>query len=285
MTDAVYLKYAGLSLLLVGVLLLIRSALQSPDTALWRFVAERAEQLNTRLRNLFFRPRGRLIVLCQLSACGVLLVASLLSRAPELLLTLPLLALTPTALLEFKLRNRRKALESQLDSFTLALANALRATPSIGRALATVSENVAPPMKEELQRALQAMRVGSSLDDAVAELGARLQSSSFDAVMSALLIGRRVGGNLPQILDDTGISLREMVRLHSTLRAKTADGRVQGMVMASFPLIIVFLFDLLMPGYFEPLTQTATGLTVLAFALVSWLLAVILARQILSVQL
>ena len=86
-------------------------------------------------------------------------------------------------------------------------------------------------------------------------------------------------------MNDTAVSLREIVRLQSTLRAKTADGRVQALVLAAFPVVIALAFDLLMPGYFKPLTQSFAGSMVLAVAGGCWIAAVIISRKILMVEL
>jgi tight adherence protein B len=182
-------------------------------------------------------------------------------------------------------QQRAKLIEARIDGFTLAFANALRATPNIARALESVAVSVPSPLHEELELTLRELRVGSTLEQALSDLGARIGSSQFDATMSALLIGRRVGGNVPEILNDTAVSLREIVRLQSTLRAKTADGRVQALVLAAFPVAIAVAFDLLMPGYFGPLTQSFAGSVVLAVAGGCWIAAVLLSRKILMVEL
>jgi len=129
------------------------------------------------------------------------------------------------------------------------------------------------------------LRVGSTLEQALGDLSVRVGSTQFDATISALLIGRRVGGDVPAILNDTATSLREIVRLQAVLRGKTADGRVQAVVLAAFPVVIAIGFDLAMPGYFAPLTDSWAGGMVMLVAGVSWIAAIVLSRRILMVQL
>jgi tight adherence protein B len=140
-------------------------------------------------------------------------------------------------------------------------------------------------LNQELSQTLRELRVGSTLEQALTDLSARVGSTTLDTTISALLIGRRVGGNIPEILSETGASLREMNRMQAVLRSKTADGRVQTGVLAVFPVGIVLTFDLLSPGYFTPLTQTAIGSIIALAAGVLWLAALALSHRIMKVQL
>jgi len=283
--DLSLLKWAGL-LCCIGALgsaawLLIGT----PGAPLLRFSRNQIDALDQRLRLQLLPPNGRYIFIGQVGATILAGAGALVLGDPSWLLALPLIALAPTGVLMRMHSKRMRAIEARIDGFTLAFANALRATPNIARALETVALSVPSPLQEELELTLSELRVGSTLEQALSDLGVRVGSSQFDATMSALLIGRRVGGNVPEILNDTATSLREIVRLQSTLRAKTADGRIQAIVLAAFPVIIALSFDLLMPGYFRPLTESFAGTMVLTVAGLSWVSAVLLSRRILMVQL
>ena len=103
--------------------------------------------------------------------------------------------------------------------------------------------------------------------------------------MSCLLIGRQTGGNVPLILDGAAQTLREISRLQGVLRAKTADRRAQANVLAVFPLALIIAFDYASPGYFRPLTESATGFVVMMMAVGMWISSVILTRRIMAVEL
>jgi tight adherence protein B len=115
-------------------------------------------------------------------------------------------------------------------------------------------------------------------------MGARVRSMPLDATLSSILIGRQVGGNLTEILETTAGTLREMGRLQGVLRAKTAEGKGQLMVLAVFPAVILVAFDLMSPGYFDPLTSSTVGYVVIALATGLWIAAVLAARKILAVD-
>ena len=138
---------------------------------------------------------------------------------------------------------------------------------------------------EEIAIVLNELRVGSSVDQALLSASARAQSPAFDSGVSALLVGQKVGGDLPKILETSAATLREMNRLEGVVQSKTSESRAQLWVLAGFPLGIVFLFSSVSPGFFDPLAHTFVGKLVSLAAVVLWLGAIILARQLSKVDL
>jgi hypothetical protein len=80
-------------------------------------------------------------------------------------------------------------------------------------------------MRQEVDLALKEMKVGSTLDQALLHMAARVGSRQLDSALSSILIGRQVGGNLPRVLETTAGTLREMRRLEGVVRTKTAGAR------------------------------------------------------------
>ncbi|MDD9946486.1 MAG: type II secretion system F family protein [Myxococcales bacterium] len=277
------LKWLALSCVVLSSVLL--AYWSSQDSPVMRSLLARVEATDRRLRRLFLPPRGAHILGGQAACCVSSVGLWLLAADPRWLLAIPGCLAAPAIVLARIEKKRRQSIDEKADGFALSLANSLQATPSIGRALATVAETAPHPLDQELNLTLRELRVGSTLEQALGDFTARIGSAAIDATIAALLIGRRVGGNVPQILQDTGATLREMMRLAAVLRAKTADGRVQMIVLSLFPVALAMGFDALMPGYFDPLTESAVGVGLLVTAGVLWLSALLLARQILAVKL
>jgi tight adherence protein B len=115
-------------------------------------------------------------------------------------------------------------------------------------------------------------------------MSGRIGSRQLDTALSAILIGRQVGGNLSTILETTAETMREMCRLEGVVRTKTAQGKAQMWVLALFPFLLMLGFNLVSRGYFEPLTSSAIGYLCTAVALALWGGSLILARKILAVD-
>jgi tight adherence protein B len=279
------LKWCGALCCLAAISTLARALIATPDAALARFARRQIQQLDQRMRRQLLAPRGRAVFAGQVLAGAALCATALCSGELTPLGGVAVAIVAPTWVLARMHTQRRHAIEAQIDGFTVALANAMRASPSIPRALESIAGTTTSPLREEIDLTLRELRVGSTLEQALGELGFRVGSAQFDATISALLIGMRVGGDVPAILNDTAASLREIVKLQSTLRAKTADGRVQALVLAAFPVLLAFGFDFIMPGYFSPLLRSGPGVMVAMVAAGCWLGALVLARRVLAVQL
>lgn len=278
-------KLAGIACGSLALALAFAALASLPDTLLNRLYHRYVANLERRMRLLFIDTRGAHVVAGQGAATLLVLLASSSLSAPLLLLAVPLIAAAPLMVLEHKRKQRVQRIEEKLDTFVVSLANALRATPSPGRALALVQPVTPAPLDREIELVLREMHVGSTLEQALGNLSARVRSFQLDAALSGLLIGRQTGGNVPQILDGAAETLREMARLAGVLRAKTAEGRAQANVLAAFPLLLILAFDWVSPGYFRPLTSSATGLMVTLVAVGMWLTSVILTRKIMEVEL
>jgi tight adherence protein B len=277
-------KYAALALLALGLGLCVRTVARG-DTLLTRYYRRYVGYLDRSLRLLFLQGSGQRVAFGQLGALVVSVAVGMLLGAEYLLALVPLVLLAPRAYLSKKRRQHLKKLESQLDSLILTLANALKTVPSPAAALAQIVPVLPHPMCLEIDRALKEVRVGSTLEQAILNMSARLRSNEIDTALSALLIGLQVGGNLPRVLENTALTVREMNRLEGVVRTKTSEARAQLWVLALFPFAICMAFSALDPTYFDPLRQGATGTLVTSIALCFWCASILLARRIVRVDL
>jgi len=279
-------KFGALGLLFTGLMIGIFVAAKDvtglPYRLYERYTAHVERQLH---RQFIFKP-GRNVVLGQAVAVFAILLFTVLVGLDPLYLIFALIAAIggPLGYIEHMRRRRVAKIESQLDGFLLALANSLKATPSLGRSFESVRNLVLPPLREEIDLALKEMRVGSTLDQALLLMASRIGSRQVDTALSALLIGRQVGGNLPKILDTTSATLREMSRLDAVVRSKTAEGKAQLTLLSIFPLLLVLAFSSVKSDYFNPLTESLMGYVIIAIAAACWLASLVLARKIVSVD-
>lgn len=278
------LKWLAVALLAVAVWTALFSTARDPSSPPYRVWSTYEAYLERKLRQMFLATDGRAIIWGQLIAGCLCLGVALLLSQPIVYLTLLPIILGPAIYIEQLRRRRVRAIEAKIDGFVLALANALKATPSIGNALAYTQPLLPPPIDAEVALALKEMRLGNTVDQALLSMASRVRSTQLDAALSGLLIGRQVGGDLPKILERTAATLREMARLQGVVRSKTAEGKAQVTVLAIFPAFILLLFDTVSRGYFDPLTASVFGWAVIVISLALWLGSVVVARKVLSVD-
>jgi tight adherence protein B len=251
----------------------------------YRYWARYTAMLDRKLRSMFiFTPDGRLIAIGQLATMLMIIAAHLMFDLPVWFVFIGVAAVLPAVWIEKMHRDRVVLIEDQLDNFILALANALKTTPSIGSAFNSVVLVVEDPIRQEVDLAIKEMKVGSSLDQALLHMAARVGSRQLDSALSSILIGRQVGGNLPKVLETTAHTLREMKRLEGVIKTKTADGRMQMWVIGAMPLMFILGMPQIFPGYYTPLTQSVTGYVIITFISVCWVGSLLVARKVLQVD-
>jgi tight adherence protein B len=278
------LKAAAVGLFLLGLLSAIFWTARDPGSLPYRYWSLYEAYLNRKLRQMFMPTHGRVIIWSQVASACLALGAGLLFQNKLVYLAVLPAAFGPALYLEQIRRRRVRAIEAKIDGFVLTLANALKATPSIGNALAYTQPLLAPPLDAEVALALKEMRLGNTVDQALLSMAGRIRSTQLDAALSGLLIGRQVGGDLPKILEKTAETLREMARLQGVVRSKTAEGKAQLAVLAVFPAVILLLFDTVSKGYFDPLTRSIFGWAVIGISIALWVASLLMARKILAVD-
>lgn len=250
----------------------------------YRYSARYTASLERKLRPMFIFMPGRTIAYGQAAAMFLLLAAHVLMTIEFWYVGIFFIAVGPTAYIEMMRRKRVEQIEEQLDNFILALANALKTTPSIGAAFNSVAAVISNPMRQEVDLALKEMKVGSTLEQALLHMAARVGSRQLDSALSSILIGRQVGGNLPKVLETTAGTLREMRRLEGVVRTKTAEGKAQLWVIALMPFGLLMGLNVLWPGYFDPLTKSLVGYLIIIGCTSCWVASIVLARKVLNVD-
>ncbi|MDB4944454.1 MAG: Flp pilus assembly protein TadB [Labilithrix sp.] len=259
-------------------------AVASEETAAARLYRRYVHHLDAELRLLFRAPVGRRIAQVQLAGLALVGLAKIAVDMPYAALCAVVVALGPSFKLWRDRRARVAQLEAQVDGFVMSLANSLKTVPSPAAALQATAMTLQQPTKQEIEQILREMRVGSTLEDGLHAMSKRVKSRWVDVAFSAVLIGLRVGGNLPVVLERTASTIREMNRLLGVVRTKTGEGRMQLWVLAVFPLLIVFGFNAAQDGYFDPLQHSLLGQMAVGVAVILWVASLLVARKVLAVD-
>jgi tight adherence protein B len=203
---------------------------------------------------------GSLVVtICLVSLSGVMVGAVLSGSVIVGLLIGTLVPVGAKAYLSMRAGRRRKAFADQLDGTLQMLASALRAGHSLPKAFDTTAKDSSAPMSEELARVVNEHRLGRDLVQAMELTGERMQSQEFVWVSQAVAIQRDTGGNLNEVLDQVGATIRERSVIQSQVRALSAEGRMSAYILMALPLAVGGLFAVVNPAYMSPLVSTPVG--------------------------
>lgn len=281
---ATALGYGGAALVGLALATALGFELSNPSGLVRTAWARYESYLENQLKLLFSETPASSIIFGQLAGGAACVGLAILLEAPIILAGLVVVAIAPRVMLERRRAERVQKIEMQLETWLLILANALKATPSLGDAMASSTHIVRAPIREELELVLKEVNLGTALDEALMNMSGRLQSRTVSGALTTILVGRQTGGDLPHILEETSATLREIERLEGVVRTKTAEGKSQAVVLAVIPFFLLGAIHYIDPNWLRPLTAGAVGYAVLVVAGVLWVGAIWLARKILAVD-
>jgi tight adherence protein B len=275
----------GSVLCVVGGAALVYLMLAHRAGPVLRILGHHEARLDYHARFLMLSVRGSQIARLQLVACALGLASFAASRHPGFLFFVLAVAWAPQEVLKKRHVARVGKLEGQLDTWLLMLANALKASPSLGEAIASTAALAPRPFCEELDLLVKEIRLGVPLDRALQSAGRRMGSAMVSGALGAIVVARQTGGDLPRTLERASAALRESARLEGVLRAKTAEGRGQVFVLAAVPFLLCIIIGWLDRTWFDPMLSHSYGRAILVGCTLSWLVAVLWAHYIVQADL
>ncbi|TFD55302.1 type II secretion system protein F [Cryobacterium frigoriphilum] len=171
-------------------------------------------------------------------------------------------------LLSVRASRRRSKFADQLDESLGLLAGSLRAGHSLLRAVDAASQETEAPISEELARVVNETRIGRDLGDALDNTATRMRSDDFRWVAQAIAINREVGGNLSQVLDQVGHTIRERNEIRRQVRALAAEGKISAWVLILLPIGVFTFLVLTQANYFTGFFSSLLGIAALVAALI-----------------
>ncbi|WP_240690018.1 type II secretion system F family protein [Arthrobacter sp. PAMC25564] len=223
---------------------------------------ESLEQAGLRLRQADFI----------LLVCCVGVTASLLGFILGGILTgLLFLLLTPLGamlVLRILASRRRAKFEDQLGGTLQMLAGGLRAGHSLLRSVDAVAQEAESPTSEEFARLVNETRLGRDLRESMLDAARRLKSEDFDWTGQAIEIHREVGGDLAEVLDHVGETIRERSEIKGQVQSLSAEGKLSAYILIALPVGMFLYLSAASPDYVATLYSSFLGWVMIGMAVV-----------------
>ncbi|MCL4250444.1 MAG: type II secretion system F family protein [Anaerolineae bacterium] len=155
----------------------------------------------------------------------------------------------PRIYLSMSVGKRLRQFESQLPDTISLWVNALRSGYSVPQAMEAIARDAPEPTATEFKRVVQEMQIGIPMSAALDHMLERVESEDLDLIITAVNIQREVGGNLAEILDVIGYTVRERIKLKGEIRVLTAQGRITGYLISFLPIALALFLNTINPGY------------------------------------
>jgi tight adherence protein B len=175
----------------------------------------------------------------------------------------------PWGLVAYLRRRRLNLVDDQLVDALLLMANALKAGLSLQQGLELVVREMKPPISDEFGRVVKEIHLGRLTDDALKRLAERVPLEDVQLAVESILTLRETGGNLSETFQVIAHTIVERKKVQGKIKAMTAQGMSQGVLVCCFPIVMMLLFTFIDPNYMRPFFNTPLGwlMLVLVFVL------------------
>jgi len=180
-------------------------------------------------------------------------------------------------------RNRLMKFEALFPESLEFMARSMRAGHAFSVSLEMLHREFPEPLAGEFRRTFEEHNLGLPLETALVKLGQRVPSMDVHFFVSAVLLQRRTGGNLAEILDKLASLIRERFKLQAKIRAISAHGRMTGLALTAIPIVVALLLLYLNPSYAgffitdptgQKMALAAAGLQLVGYAVIKKIVSI-----------
>ncbi|MBN1658082.1 MAG: type II secretion system F family protein [Anaerolineae bacterium] len=190
----------------------------------------------------------------------------------------------PRIYLNMRKGRRLNAFNDQLGDTITLLANSLRSGFSIVQSMETVAQQLSDPMAGEFRRVTQEIALGLHYEEALNNMLRRMPSDDLDLMITAINIQGKVGGNLAEILDTIGHTIRERVRIKGEIRVLTAQQMISGYILTGLPVVLGLVLYLINKTYIGRMFTDPCGWIMLGVAAFMIGMGFMIIRKIVNIE-
>ena len=194
------------------------------------------------------------------------------------------LAAMPLEYVRRRAGRRVHAFEEQFPDCLEFLSRSMRAGHAFSVALEIVHQEFSDPVACEMRRTFEEQNLGQPLDVVLRKLAERIPSLDVSLFVSAVLLQKRTGGNLAELLDKLAHIMRERFKLRARVRAVSAQGIMSGRILAAIPAAVAVLMFIVNPGYARFFVDDATGHSMVAGTLAIQFIGYLVIRKIVHIE-
>ena len=181
-------------------------------------------------------------------------------------------------------RKRLRKINAQLPDTLDLLGRSLSVGHAFSEALNQVASEMPDPIASEFRIVFEEQKLGLSTKAALDGLSERVPLTDLRLCITAMHIQRETGGNLAEILEKVGQTIRERFKLMEDFRTLTTSSRGSAWILCGLPFGIIFLLTAINPEYMAILLRDQRGHYILGAAAILQALGMLTIKKILAIR-
>jgi tight adherence protein B len=183
-----------------------------------------------------------------------------------------------------KRRARLRRFEELFPETLEFIGRSMRAGHAFSASLEMIYKEFQEPIAGEFRRTFEEHNLGLPVEVALQKLAKRVPSLDVHFFVSAVLLQKRTGGNLAEILDKLAYVIRERFKLRGRIRAVSAHGRMTATSLSAIPVAVAVLMFYTNPDYVTFFFKDEVGNMMLGAAVALQLIGYAIMKKIVNIE-
>jgi tight adherence protein B len=190
----------------------------------------------------------------------------------------------PYVYARMKRKARLKKFEEIFPDTLEFVSRSMRAGHAFSVSLEMIHREFPEPVSSEFRRTFEEHNLGLPIEVALQKLAKRIPSLDVHFFVSAVLLQKRTGGNLAEILDKLAYVIRERFKLRGRIRAVSAHGKMTATALSCIPIAVAVLMFYTNPDYVKFFFLDEVGNYMLAAAIGLQIIGYLIMQKIVKIE-
>jgi len=229
---------------------------------------------------------ARLVHLCIMAFAAGLVAAWVLLPLPLALDFVAGLVVAPVPFIYvwYQRRGRLRKFEAIFPETLEFISRSMRAGHAFSVSLEMIYREFAEPVSGEFRRTFEEANLGLPIEVALQGLAKRVPSLDVHFFVSAVLLQKRTGGNLAEILDKLAYVIRERFKLRGRIRAVSAHGRMTATSLSCIPIAVAVLMFYTNPDYVKFFFEDHIGNIMMGAGIALQVIGYLVMKKIVNIE-
>jgi tight adherence protein B len=179
---------------------------------------------------------------------------------------------------------RMHKFEEQFPDSLEFVARSMRAGHAFSVSLEMIHREFSEPLAGEYRRTFDEQNLGLPLDLALQNFAKRVPLLEVQFFVSAVLLQKRTGGNLAELLDKLAFLIRERFKLRGRIRALSAHGKMTATALSCIPMAVAGLMFMTNPEYISFFIRDDVGHVMIGIAFILQLIGYAIMKKIVQIE-
>ena len=188
----------------------------------------------------------------------------------------------PNWFVNMKRKKRLNAFIKEFPNAVDVIVRGIRSGLPLNDCIRIIANDAEDPVRSEFRAMVESQQLGLSMPDACGRLAEAVPSAETNFFAIVISIQAQAGGNLGEALGNLSGVLRERAKMKDKIQAVSSEAKASAYIIGALPFLVAVLVHLTTPGYLNPLWETDTGHTALAYCVVSYGLGVFIMRNMIN---